>query len=90
MSEIELLTALSKADGGVQVNISASGVRVSTRYTPLVSCKGKTIFEAARDAAIRVRESVKAVPSWKDGCRKVLDALDEYDRKRNFQASIDG
>lgn len=78
--EIELLNALAKAKGGVQVNISQSRVVVTTRYTPLVRGRGDSLLTASIDAAQQVLRAVEDCPEWKDRCPDVLAALDDYDR----------
>lgn len=40
------IEALGREEGGVQINISRSGVSVSLRDTPLIKAKGKSIDEA--------------------------------------------
>jgi len=43
----ELLDALAKGPGGVQINMTETGVTVSTRYHPSVTGRGRTVREAA-------------------------------------------
>ena len=47
MREQELLNALSKGPGGVQVNVTENGCTVSTRYNPKVTHCGSNIQHAA-------------------------------------------
>ena len=80
MRETELLTALAQAPGGVQVNISRTKVRVSTRYTPSVHAEGETLFQAAFACAKKVFERVEKYPSFRQYCPDVIEALEAYDR----------
>jgi len=47
MREQELLDALAKGPGGVQVNVTENGCTVSTRYNPTVTHRGPNIQNAA-------------------------------------------
>lgn len=49
---IGLIDTLAKGPGGVQINVVETGVTVSTRYHPLITCRGRTIWEAAIAVAI--------------------------------------
>lgn len=71
MREQELLDALAKGPGGVQVNISDKGCTVSTRYYPTVVHRGPDIMHAAilvAEHILRMRFTPKVV----------LDALRDY------------
>jgi hypothetical protein len=80
MREAELLKALAQAPGGVQVNITSTGVCVSTRYTPLIRGRGITIMEAASNCAQKFIEAVEKNHDFGYRNSKVLKALDDYDR----------
>jgi hypothetical protein len=69
----ELLDALAKGSGGVQVNITAKGYTVSTRYQPTrVARSKKSIHAAAWNIAQRL---------WNSWCPpEVRKALEEYDQ----------
>ena len=52
MNEKQILDALKKGPGGVQVNITEKGYTVSTTYRPAKRCHGGTIREAAFGVAV--------------------------------------
>jgi len=84
MLEIELLTALAQANGGVQINISRNSVTVSTRYTPLIRGTGKTVFQAARECTKQLLAALKKHPTHRKYCPDVLKALDKYDKQSGY------
>jgi len=54
MREQELLDALAKGPGGVQVNVTETGCTVSTRYNPTVTRRGSNIQHAALLVAVEL------------------------------------
>lgn len=86
MREAELLNALAKGKGGVQVNMSKSGATVSTRYSPLVCARSETLFDATKDVARQIIEVCEKNPALKKRCRGVFDALEAYDRHSDMLA----
>ncbi|MHB8107896.1 MAG: hypothetical protein ACYDH4_10810 [Candidatus Cryosericum sp.] len=70
---------MAQARGGVQVNVTPSGVTVSTRYTPLVKGRGTTVFKAAFDCAQNLYAALERHPLQCKLCPDVLKALNEYD-----------
>lgn len=73
---VQILDALSKATGGVQVNISNSGAKVTTHYTPLARGKGKTLQEAVEDCARQLQGCVAEYPGFRLWCPDVLATLE--------------
>ena len=68
----ELLNALAKGPGGIQINITDKGYTVSTRYQPTLTARSKkSIFNAAWCIAKKL---------WNRGWPpEVKAALEEYE-----------
>lgn len=82
---IKRLEALAQGKSGVQINMSRSRIKVSTRYTPLVVGVGKTLPGAVEDCVHWLLDWLKDHPYWAPKLKNVLDALHSVDAVASFQ-----
>jgi hypothetical protein len=77
MRVAELLDALSKGYGGVQVNLTKERVTISTRYRPRITRSGDTLLEVAIEVGIAVLEYHEKQMNTP---QEVVEALYAYNR----------
>ena len=81
MREAELLKALSKGHGGVQVNMTKEKVTVSTRYRPRITQSSDILSDAAMQLGI-------SILTWNDHYKnappEVIEALEAYNRRTSL------
>jgi hypothetical protein len=78
MREVELLNALSRGYGGVQVNITESQVTVSTRYRPRITRTGDTLLEVAIEVGIAVLDYQE---EFRNAPQDVVEALYAWNQR---------
>jgi hypothetical protein len=70
---------LVHAPGGIEIAATCDQVAVVTKYEPVICGWGKTLFEAVRDAAVKILKECETTPAHKESCPDVLAALEHYD-----------
>jgi hypothetical protein len=80
MREVELLTALSQAEPGIEIRICPNRmVTVAAHYDPKVVGVGRTLMEAAVDCAHWIFDVLGDHPEYEQKIPAVLAALRAYD-----------
>lgn len=78
MKEVELLDALSKGFGGIQINMTANSVTVITRYCPRIIKSAPTLLEAAMKVGTAILEYQEMFVNAPAPPGIVLEALYAY------------
>jgi len=79
---LELLDALALGPSGVQINVTAKLISVTTRYTPLVRGNGTTLIKATTDA---VQKVLAFHTKWGNVPKPVMAAIRMYVAKSKIR-----
>ena len=79
MREAELIEALGKGKGGIQINVSKSGIMVTVKYVPYTKIRVKTnLMDALLKVAERVYNWHKVIMPYHNRDEKLFQALVDY------------